>query len=95
MYVTPSFGSPVISQHILLTLLNSAKYNINSTFLPTLNSKVRVKKKTDLALAFSSQHPDVLAFYRKLSLEGSGVASSQMTNTYMKRLAIFCGVEFK
>lgn len=58
-------------------------------------NKVRVNKKADYALAFSSRREDILSLYERVSLGELGHTISQTTDAYTKRIAFFSGLEVK
>ncbi len=73
----------------------SQSQSIHPAFLPTLSPKIAVKKKADYAWVYSPENVEAKQIYDALSLEGRGISLSQMTDTYQKRVAMFCGVEVK
>ena len=64
--------------------------------LPTLNDKISyIKKKADFAWVFSREHTEVTPLYQAISFAGKNMTLSQVTDTYTKRVVMFCGIEVK
>lgn len=80
---------------MLILLDFRATQAIRQDLLPQLNSKIVIQKKADYAWSFSSQHPTVGKWYHRLSLAGQGLSLSQITDSFSKRIALYCGVEVK
>lgn len=69
---------------------------IDPDFFPRVPSgQLPINKKTDYALAYNYNHPEISSLYQELEEAGGGHQISQMKHEHTASQAMLCGIEVK